>query len=232
LHDPEVVDDGWEYVCFSNHLNQKGFATWEIRPVSEVGKSNAEKSRYPKLCPHKVLPDHEISLYVDSNIIIKTDFIYRRALELENDAKNLISIPVHPTRNCLYEEAEILKYRGKDSIGAIDEQIAFLRTEGFPDEYGLYENNVIWRRHLDPKLIAMDEEWWEVYKKYSKRDQMGLAYCLWKHDISSTPFMPDHIKDHRKCEHFEFTKHRMDLFFHLKRWRAKLNYLINNGSRP
>ena len=232
LRDPEATEEGWDYVCFSNHLKQDDFSTWIIRPLDRDGLSDIEASRFPKLCPHTVLPDYDTSVYIDSNIVVKTDFIYRRAEELEIRNENLISVPVHPTRDCLYEEAEILKYRGKDNTKSIDEQIDFLKAEGFPKKYGLFENNVIWRRHLHEKIVKLNEEWWSIYQRYSKRDQLGLAYCLWKYDIICVPLMPESIADHRKCEHFEFTKHNLSLFSPMKRWKTKFSYILKNRKRP
>jgi len=232
LRDPEVVDEGWDYICFSNHLNQQDFDVWQIRSVPLKGSANAEKSRYPKLCPHELLSEYEISIYIDSNILIKTDFLYQRSLELEADSNALISIPVHPTRNCVYKEAEMLKYRGKDNVKAIDRHIAHLGEEGFPDDYGLFENNVIWRRHLDDAIQQVSSNWWDEYMNYSKRDQLSLVYCLWKAHVNCIPLMPPEIQDHRKSEHFEFTKHKQNFLFPIKRWKTKFNYLLKNRKKP
>ena len=126
----------------------------------------------------------------------------------------------------------MLKYRGKGNVKSIDEQVNFLKSEEFPVKYGLFENNVIWRRHLDKKIIGVSEEWWNLYLVYSKRDQLGLMYCLWKHHVSCIAFMPDDIKDHRKSEHFEFTNHNQKLFTPVKRWKTKFTYILKNGKRP
>jgi len=232
LKDPEIIHDDWDYICFSNHLNQKDFKVWEIRKLDTQNWSNVEASRFPKLCPHELLQDYEYSLYIDSNISISTDFVYKRASALEHDEEVLISIPKHPTRSCLYKEAEMLKYRGKDKSENIDRQIKMLEESGFPQEYGLFENNVIWRRHLNPKIVAIGQEWWRIFMEYSKRDQLGLVYCLWKYEVSCIPLMPDSIDDHRKCEHFEFSKHNQTLGYHINRMLSKFIYTIKKGTAP
>ena len=221
LQDPEVVDESWDYICFTNHLKQENHRVWQIRSIPLKGATNAEKSRYPKLNPHEVLGEYEISVYIDSNILIKTDFLYQRSLELEADSSTLISIPVHPTRSCVYKEAEMLKYRGKDNVKAIDRHIAHLRKEEFPDDYGLFEN-----------IQYGSRNWWVDYMIYSKRDQLSLVYCLWKEGVTCIPLMPSDIQDHRKSEHFEFTKHKQSLFFPVKRWKTKFNYLAKNRKKP
>ncbi len=231
LKDPSVVNNDWDYICFTDVLNQEDYKVWKIIKIANRSLSNIESSRQPKLCPHLFLQDYDISVFIDSNIEITSDFIYKRSLELEK-TDNLISVPIHPTRNCLYKEGEILKYRGKDKITSLKRHLAFLREENFPENYGLYENNVIWRRHMNHKLKVLGEEWWRIFRNYSKRDQLGLVYCLWKYDIACPALMPENILDHRKSEHFEFSEHHRKWYFHIKRFISKVKYVIKTGKRP
>lgn len=232
LKDPSFINEEWDYICFSDHLKQDDYNVWKIENVNHDSLSTIELSRLPKLCPHLFLKDYDISLYIDSNIDLKSNFIYQRAKELEQDLHAIISIPKHPTRDCIYEEAEILKYRGKTIPHLVNKQLSFLLNQGFPKNYGLFENNIIWRRHQNDQITQLGNDWWELLLKYSKRDQMGFSYCLWKHQINCLTFMPPEISDHRKCQHFEFNKHNTDIYLPLKRFWSKFIYILKNRKAP
>lgn len=232
LEDPEIINNDWDYICFSNHLKQSDFKVWKIKTLDKGNWSNVEASRFPKLCPHEVLKEYEYSIYIDSNILIKSDFLYKRAIELGSNEDNLISIPKHPTRSCLYKESEMLKYRGKDKGESIDKQIQFIKQAGFPEMFGLFENNIIWRKHLHPKIKTIGSEWWKLFMEYSKRDQLGLVYCLWKYEVNCIPLMPKSIADHRKSNHFEFSEHNSSFLLPVKRLLNKFKFVLKNGRRP
>jgi len=222
LKDPSVVDSSWDYICFSNHLKQKDFCVWQIKPIENNEKlSPLELSRYTKLMPHLFLPEYEQSIYIDSNIDITTHFLYERANELLEN-KHLISIPIHPTRDCIYEEIDKLIVRGKDQVSRLKKHYHFLEKEHYPKKHGLFENNVIYRKHKDSKIIALSELWWHTFLTYAKRDQLSFCYSLWKLNMTCTPFMPSDISDHRKCEHFYFSEHKHKSYHWFKKQLNKL----------
>ena len=67
----------------------------------------------------------------------------------------------------------------------IESQIKNYKNKGFPKNYGLFENNVLVRKHNDLVCIRIMESWWEEFCKYSQRDQLSFVYCLWKNNFSS-----------------------------------------------
>jgi hypothetical protein len=85
-------------------------------------------------------------------------------------------------RRCIYKEAiAVIEYK-KINPREINSQIAFYRHSGFPKEYGLGENNILFRVHNDKKLIASMNLWWEILLKYVQRDQLSLMYVLWRNN--------------------------------------------------
>ena len=52
-----------------------------------------------------------------------------------------------------------------------------------PQNYGLAETNILYRNHSQ-NIINLMEEWWEMIKNYSKRDQLSFTYILWKNGIT------------------------------------------------
>ena len=43
---------------------------------------------------------------------------------------------------------------------------------------GLYETNILFRRHNLPKMIAMDDAWWNLFRLCSTRDQLTFTPVL------------------------------------------------------
>jgi len=66
----------------------------------------------------------------------------------------------------------------------VDAEVALEKAAGFPASYGLNETNIVYRRHKNPEIIRVMDEWWAMIEKYSKRDQLALSFILWKHGIT------------------------------------------------
>ena len=190
LKDPEYVMKGWDYLCFSNDLQQKDYTTWQIRPIPHPEKDKLRQSRYAKLNPHKLLADYEYSLWMDANIEVVSP-LFEQVINDRLAAGPLISIPKHPQRNCIYKEAEVCIHKGKDFKWTIKRQIDYLKSNNFPENHGLYENNIILRKHNDHKIVLLSEDWWKLYRAFSNRDQLSLAFLLWKHKIDCVPLFPE-----------------------------------------
>lgn len=187
LLEPKYIMSDWDYVCFSNNIKKKEGSIWNIKSIPYQHSDSTILSRYPKINPHIVLQEYKYSLWIDANIEITDSFIEQRLSEIIDQQINFSLIP-HPYRNCIYKEAKICIEEGKDSRKIIEEQIAFLRNEKYPDNNGLFENGLIFRQHNDPKISSLNKEWWDLFLKYSKRDQLSLTYLLWKNNIYCEPF--------------------------------------------
>lgn len=46
--------------------------------------------------------------------------------------------------------------------------------------FGLGENNILFRKHNSEKVMKMMNDWWEEPNTHTKRDQLSLAYVLWE----------------------------------------------------
>jgi len=100
----------------------------------------------------------------------------------------------------------------KETRKNADKMIDFLHKENFPDNYGLTENNLIYRKHNDSKIISMIEDWWYFIENYTKRDQFSFSYVLWKHGLKPQDIAIPNIRplvnsfridaDHRKLSVF------------------------------
>ena len=75
------VDDTWDYVMFTDNkylLGMQKYMHWEIRPLGYNKLTNVKNARWHKINAHILFPEHDISLWVDGNIVImKPDFFLR-----------------------------------------------------------------------------------------------------------------------------------------------------------
>jgi len=182
LAQPSVLDPSFDYVCFSDDIPQEKAGIWQIRPIPIKGLTNVRRARYVKLSPHKTVPEYEYSVWIDASIMILDSSFYDRINSLIAKGVILGNVP-HPERECTYDE--IWKCLCWQRTGLRDALRVnhHLRKEGFPEHLGMYETGLILRRHNDPKIIAVDEDWWQELNNYSHRDQLSYVYVLWKNDI-------------------------------------------------
>ena len=193
LSQPAVINNYVDYICFTDRNSQAGeyIGVWRLEKVPFKHKDNGRLSRYPKILPHMtVISQYAFSLYIDANLIIKSDYIYKRINELI-DNKVKLALIRHPARNCAYQEAYNCiagcKARWRDLL----RQLLFLKRNHFPQQWGLYEANVIFREHNHPEVIQVDDLWWSTFKRYSKRDQLSLVYALWTTNSNPKLFLPE-----------------------------------------
>ncbi len=192
LEQHQYVNPEYNYICFSNDFgDKKKIGIWTIRKIDYPSDDKQLQSRYPKLQPHEVLPEYDISLYVDANVNILTPYIFKRIEELLKEGVLLAGVK-HQFRDCLYEEGYRVWIGGVDkNIDVIRRQLSYYKQDGFPRHFGMYEANVIFRQHNDPLIIKQCDEWWRLRLNYSKRDQLGYSYSLWKYNIPFVYLLPE-----------------------------------------
>ena len=189
LLQPEVIFHDFDYICFSNDFQEKRNGVWEIRPIPFYCEDKTRLSRYVKLNPHLVLSEYKYSLWVDSNIQILNDYLLERLnLMIEDEVK--IAMVEHPKINCIYKDAYNCIKAANEKYSTIIEQVMFLCSEGYPKENGLYENNLIFREHNAPDIVQISTEWWRIYMRYSRRDQLSFCYVVWKYKAFVSSLLP------------------------------------------
>jgi len=176
---PSVLAPWADYVCFDQDY-----------AGAPSGLDASMLSRWFKLNPHILFPDYEYSLWIDGNIDITSEELYS-LIESQMSSEVLYSGIHHPQRDDVYEESYRILSNGREKPSRLRKTVKFLRREGFPEHYGLMENNVILRRHNDPAVVSFDELWWSLMLRYSHRDQMTQSYCLWKSGIKPEFLLPE-----------------------------------------
>lgn len=199
----KFVNPEWEYVLFTDNagLIERGyFEHWKVRPLAYNKSTNVKNARWHKINAHILFPEYDISLWLDGNISVNNANIFNKANALIAD-NVLISIPLHPQRNCIYDEAQAVKKHKIDTDNVVDKQMRVLHDDGYPENNGLVETNVMFRQHN--KIKPLLEMWWYFVLKHSKRDQLSYNYCAWKNGIKTEP-MYEKPGEHRENGDFDF----------------------------
>lgn len=205
LHQPTVVDDSFDFICFSNDIKEEQQGVWRIRPIPFHCEDKTRLSRYVKILPHKALPDYDWSLWIDANIGIIGKELYASVNAMIDSGSQIAQVP-HLERDCVYEE--IAKCYADERISLKDalKQKRHLHSEGFPRGFGMMENNLILRKHNDPDMIRISDGWWKEYSSYSIRDQLSLMPVYWKEGLYPALLLGEG-KSTRNVSFFQRFKH-------------------------
>lgn len=191
VHPPLSMDPRVEYILFTDDPRIKS-DSWTVIMINHDLGDPRRASRLAKILPHKYLPEHDISIYLDSSMeLVEIDIV-----EMAQSCMGCrdIALYKHPKRNCIYDEINFVQTtlrRVKES--ELAPFIQKLKTDGYPSQNGLYENGFIFRRNV-PAIRELNEMWWRLYSDGPERDQFSLCYCLWKLGIQ-----PEAIKIGQQC---------------------------------
>ena len=172
---PTVVDPGVIYLCFTD-FKMTAVPPWQIIDISYLKLDAKDRNRYVKMYPHRFLPKHDISLYVDGSVKIVGN-VRELALTATGQREDIFLYD-HPQRNCVYDEAAACAHFAHDWIWRISIQMRRYRRLGYPFNHGLFEAGVIIRRDSEQVRRMMDA-WWSEYLIGAKRDQLSLPFVAW-----------------------------------------------------
>lgn len=177
IHD--FLNPECDYICFTDDDNMiaRGYiGPWKIEPLRFAELDNGKNNRWHKMHPHILFPDYQTSLYIDSNVNFRTGKIFEYIRSVPR--KSYIAVPRHACRDCIYEEADFVLEKKKDTPENVLPLMEKYHKEGFPEHFGMGENNVIFRKHHNANCIKLMNDWWKIFNSYSKRDQLSLFYLI------------------------------------------------------
>lgn len=202
-----LQNDEWEHILFTDSKFENNIINgWKIKPLSHIIKEdNVKTARWHKLNPHLLFDDCLFSVWIDSNIKILDDYIYKRSQYLFNKETIIASVK-HPERDCIYEEAKECLVLGKDKKENINSIVNFLKEERYPRNLGLFESNLLFRNHNYKQINNYNELWWSYLDKYTRRDQLTMCLVLWKMNITCDIFFEESNITTRNSDHFLYSQ--------------------------
>jgi len=108
-------------------------------------------------------------------LLVEPDLLVQKWLI---DERADIALFAHPVRDCLYQEAKVVKSKAKDFPATVDAQMERYAVKGFPRHFGLGETPVLVRRNT-PAVRAFNLKWWRELEEGSLRDQLSFDYVRW-----------------------------------------------------
>ena len=127
LAQPEVVSAAFDYICFTDKAGQDG--VWQLREIPFASGNPILRARYAKLHPHLLLPEYELSVFMDANLCITGPEFY------EAVSSSPIAVLEHPERDCVWEELRYCYLKDKVSTASAFRIHKMLR--GMPRHWGL-----------------------------------------------------------------------------------------------
>jgi hypothetical protein len=169
--------DGVDYIYFTDQ-NISVPPLWTPVLLGDEHLDNRRRSKRPKLNPHSIpmLTHYKYLIWIDGDMsIVNKDFVSEIMSYMKN---GFVVSPHFDNRHCAYGEATIRP--PKYAKEPLDEQVAFYKSEGFPEQYGLYECGISARDMTNPLVKEVGALWHEQNLTWSYQDQVSFPYCLWK----------------------------------------------------
>lgn len=169
LHQPLFHADDIRYVCYTDSKWNRADGVKTI-----VGR--------PHSCPirasrwHKTHPPKGDSIWIDGSYQVIGD-----PRPFFSAMSHSLALIRHSDRGCAYQEAIQVAARVKDDPPIILRQAMRYTADGMPPGFGLWQGGLILRR-ADCSSEWQDG-WWDEIERGSHRDQISLAYSLWKHQV-------------------------------------------------
>ena len=174
LLSPLRMTPGCDYIAFCD-TPQPMARKWHFlsMPEGTEGMPQNEANRYCKLFHTRVLPDHDVSIYVDGNILLCADLTPLIEEFLASGA-DIALFPAAGNRS-VAEEIRI--------SGHAVRPLQDLRAAGLAD-LPVTMNGILFRRHDRPELDRLMQDWWDDINRYAMRDQYSLPGLLATSDVT------------------------------------------------
>lgn len=178
FNEPKNYDKNIRYILFTDNKYIKS-NVWEICHIDFIDKSydNRKKARFIKLNPHNLLPNHNISIWIDHNLTPNFNNV-NDILNKNNFDTNIMQYN-HRFRNCIYDEGNQVLIQKKEHNHIVKLQLEDYKSEGFPKNYGLFETGFMLRKNNEI-TNNFNEMWWNEVNTKSGRDQLSQMYICWK----------------------------------------------------
>lgn len=175
LKEPEVISDGFDYICFTNNPDLKS-SVWKIVPCEVVGDPVLFQ-RSIKILSHQALEEYDLTIYIDGSTVQVKDFN-----ELLKSYRGGAMFKQHPRRDCVYQEITACIRLKKDSDNRLRNQWNEYMKDRVPHHLGLAETGIMVRDKSDA-VIKLNEAWYNEVKGRSIRDQISLPVAARKAGI-------------------------------------------------
>ncbi|KAK4274751.1 hypothetical protein QN277_017933 [Acacia crassicarpa] len=169
-----------------HRIGESGFiGKWRVVVVRDLPFSDQRlNGKIPKMLSHRLFPQAEYSIWVDSKSQFRRDPL--GVLEaLLWRSNSVLAISEHGARGNVYDEAKAVVKKNKAIPEEVEVQINQYRKDGLPKENrfngkkALCEASIIVRKHTPLTNLLMCL-WFNEVVRFTSRDQLSFPYVLWR----------------------------------------------------
>lgn len=189
---PMAAESGLDFICFTDDPALTS-TSWQIRAYDPAFPLDPVRSqRMAKLSPHELLPDYDLSLYIDNSVILTAPPEEVIARYLPDGVA--AAMPGHSFRASVRDEfIEVLR-SGLDDGGRVLEQFNhYVMSDPAALEIVPFWSAIILRRHHDPRVVAAMRLWLAQVLRYSRRDQLSGTLALRRAGLEPARFEVDNL---------------------------------------
>lgn len=219
---PKVVDSNnvRKRYLWVSHNGAHGGRGWESYSVRQIKGETSGKNynRQLKFLPFAVLPECDLSLYIDGNVQV-FPHVDRVLSDFWNSGADIAIMP-HNRRDTIVEEVEECRLSNKltaTDYKLVKKRINWYFSQGLPENFRLYYGGVIIRRHDRTMLRSGMQNWLQEYLTGVVRDQISLPWVIWRYDLKvfnidwsyddpSSPFMRRRHKTGRPLKDLNYRR--------------------------
>lgn len=203
---PDLED--CQYFLVTDAVDLPEDKRWIIVRPTLMERDDKRLCLWYKTHPHLLFNWHPFSTWIDSNIQSLSGC---EKILYAHEAISEIATFAHPDRTCVYEEAKILKKLSLDLPEVIDAVVDGLKSSGMPQNYGLFETNVLFANLNDYLVREFFNEWWLRVNSGSRRDQMAFSPSAWTTGVRISPLDGSGASSAKNNKYFTKTAHKNEI---------------------
>lgn len=179
----EVESKDWDFILFADSkVKVHSCFVCQGLPSEALDPDPTRVARYIKTHPHTLLPEYDATLWIDGNVVLKAGQLEVLISDYLQSGVEAAFRP-HPERSSIGEELLACHERKKDSFAAMYKQVFGYGRDGYRDNMGLVETNVIYRSNRSRRVCLFNEIWWSEIKGGSRRDQLSVMPSIKKSGV-------------------------------------------------
>lgn len=167
-------------------------------------QDNRMKAKVMKICPHWALPQYDVYIWKDANILVKSPSFLADILANLKE----VSISDHPFRKTIYEEADYICSEIKKRNGYLSSRYSIESIRKEIESIGPNIQGLFWcglfARVNDSLINKCFERWFTDNVLYSNFDQLSFSKMVQECFVKVGKF---DFGNFYKNDHYELTKH-------------------------
>tara|TARA_R110000772_G_scaffold14039_1_gene40904 strand:- start:866 stop:1615 length:750 start_codon:yes stop_codon:yes gene_type:complete len=198
IPEQKQFESGIEYIFFHTHDIKNKHGEWQFKQIP-IDKNELYTQRKHKILSHQLFDNPHA--YFDTNVVLKPNLKIKieECIKVED-----YSVGLHPLRNSYLDECCFSLFKGIE-IDVLIEITQHLKNLGYDfSKHVCMLGGFIIRNNTD-KVKKINTMWWDLWKKFEKRDQILFPACIYLNKTKFGTFPVEALADYSK-EYYGFWK--------------------------